>query len=206
MLTHLQDDLAAFQSTHFDDPRDSVPQQIAKKTGKPEVEGEDDLGFYPDGSARSLTAAQIAIFRHSEIEQLIKSHQRHLHDCGEAVDEDDAPSLSESTVEPPMDFWSYAEQVRQNHILNLTRKSVRQAEKTSFNNMLMPNPPYNINSRQEKKRLNNRARNKRRKLALSLETKTAAFEDENDETGRTFRRIAREEDEIKQANDVDLDY
>lgn len=37
---------------------------------------EDDLGYYPDGVKRALTDEQIAIFRHSEIQALLKERRR----------------------------------------------------------------------------------------------------------------------------------
>lgn len=34
-------------------------------------EEEDDLGYYPDGVKRTLTDAQIAIFRHTELQEML---------------------------------------------------------------------------------------------------------------------------------------
>ena len=39
-------------------------------------DGDDDLGYYPDGVKRTLTEEQIAIFRHTEIEMLLKEKRR----------------------------------------------------------------------------------------------------------------------------------
>ncbi|KAF8430620.1 hypothetical protein BGX38DRAFT_1231963 [Terfezia claveryi] len=36
-------------------------------------EEDDDLGYYPDGVKRTLTDAQIAIFRHSEIQEMLST-------------------------------------------------------------------------------------------------------------------------------------
>ena len=36
-------------------------------------EGEDDLGYYPDGAKRTLTDAQIAIFRHTELQEMLSA-------------------------------------------------------------------------------------------------------------------------------------
>ena len=44
--------------------------------GEDGVDGQDTLGYYPDGVKRTLTDAQIAMFRHSEIEAL-RREQRH---------------------------------------------------------------------------------------------------------------------------------
>ena len=36
-------------------------------------EEEDDLGYYPDGVKRTLTDAQIAIFRHTEYQEMLSA-------------------------------------------------------------------------------------------------------------------------------------
>lgn len=41
-----------------------------------EYYGDDGLGYYEDGTKRTLTDEQIAIFRHSEIESLLRSKRR----------------------------------------------------------------------------------------------------------------------------------
>jgi len=41
---------------------------------------EDSLGYYPDGVKRTLTDDQIAIFRHSEMETLLRE-RRHLEEA-----------------------------------------------------------------------------------------------------------------------------
>ena len=38
-------------------------------------EEEDDLGYYPDGVKRTLTDDQVAIFRHSEVQRLLRQRQ-----------------------------------------------------------------------------------------------------------------------------------
>ena len=38
-------------------------------------EEEDDLGYYPDGAKRTLTDEQIAMFRHSEIQTLLRERR-----------------------------------------------------------------------------------------------------------------------------------
>ncbi|RPB23812.1 hypothetical protein L211DRAFT_849432 [Terfezia boudieri ATCC MYA-4762] len=41
-------------------------------------EEDDNLGYYPDGVKRTLTDAQIAIFRHSEIQEMLKAKRKAL--------------------------------------------------------------------------------------------------------------------------------
>ncbi|KAH9873837.1 hypothetical protein IAQ61_004464 [Plenodomus lingam] len=80
------DDLCAFHATHF--PHVVLPDQflhgagnmIAQDHAEPteeyfDVEPEDDLGYYPDGAKRTLTDEQIAIFRHSEIREILRERR-----------------------------------------------------------------------------------------------------------------------------------
>jgi len=56
---------------------------------------DDGLGYYEDGVKRTLTDEQIAIFRHSEIEALLRD-RRHAEEAKE--DEYDSPAIN--TTEP----------------------------------------------------------------------------------------------------------
>jgi len=51
----------------------STPSNILDEVG---VQSDDTLGYYQDGEKRTLTDAQIAMFRHSEIQALLRE-QRH---------------------------------------------------------------------------------------------------------------------------------
>lgn len=57
-------------------------------------EQEDDLGYYPDGVRRTLTDEQIAMFRHSEIQVLLRE-RRHAAEARSSN-----PSRSASTSAP----------------------------------------------------------------------------------------------------------
>jgi Protein of unknown function (DUF3807) len=50
------------------------------------AEDDDGLGYYDDGVKRTLTDAQIAIFRHSEIQALLRE-RRHAREAGEDLTE-----------------------------------------------------------------------------------------------------------------------
>ncbi|KAK0118151.1 hypothetical protein ONS95_012457 [Cadophora gregata] len=75
-----QDDLASFHAAHFSVT--SVDHFSEHFLGPVEEEYyeekavDDGLGYYKDGVKRTLTDEQIAIFRHSEIEALLRE-QRH---------------------------------------------------------------------------------------------------------------------------------
>jgi hypothetical protein len=67
--TITEEDLKTFHLKHF--PNTPLPQSFASAHDKDQEE-EDELGYYPDGTKRTLTDDQIAMFRHSEIQQLLR--------------------------------------------------------------------------------------------------------------------------------------
>ena len=75
----LKDELLAFRYSHFGD--DSKPEnwfvgaETALGLSFDAVEPDDGLGYYEDGTKRTLTDAQIAIFRHNEIEVLLRERR-----------------------------------------------------------------------------------------------------------------------------------
>jgi hypothetical protein len=91
LLTSIQDDLRVFHATHF--PHAPAPEYILHGV-EPEAElaeeyyeEDDGLGYYPDGSKRTLTDEQIAMFRHSEIHAILR--QRRLRRENGETSEDD---------------------------------------------------------------------------------------------------------------------
>ena len=78
-----QDDLLAFQASHFtakdtnshpgrlptDEDPDEAPVVVVN-------DHESGLGFYADGAERTLTDEQIAMFRHSEIQALLREKRQ----------------------------------------------------------------------------------------------------------------------------------
>ncbi|KAG9507895.1 hypothetical protein J7337_001451 [Fusarium musae] len=83
-----KDDLVAFHESHFshtavaafgsefvDSPSQDQTQDDAVNDTREEEE-DDSLGYYPDGVKRTLTDAQIEIFRHSELETQRKEKER----------------------------------------------------------------------------------------------------------------------------------
>ncbi|PNP66815.1 hypothetical protein FNYG_13545 [Fusarium nygamai] len=81
------DDLVAFHESHFSytavaafgsefvdsPPQDQTQDDAVNDTWEEE---DDSLGYYPDGVKRTLTDAQIEIFRHSELETQRKEKER----------------------------------------------------------------------------------------------------------------------------------
>ncbi|KAF7863975.1 hypothetical protein EAF04_006940 [Stromatinia cepivora] len=74
-----QNDLMAFHAAHFGNTStEHFAQQFlgpVEDTYEEEVE-DDGLGYYPDGVKRILTDEQIAIFRHSEIQAILRERRR----------------------------------------------------------------------------------------------------------------------------------
>ncbi|KAI9806953.1 MAG: hypothetical protein M1833_002611 [Piccolia ochrophora] len=64
-------DLQAFQASHF--PPSPTPHQTLANSN---IDYESSLGTYPDGTPRTLTDDQIAMFRHSEIHALRRARAR----------------------------------------------------------------------------------------------------------------------------------
>ncbi|RJE23329.1 hypothetical protein PHISCL_04315 [Aspergillus sclerotialis] len=70
------EDLQAFQAEHFPSQTQHTPTfQDAYDETEFAEDGDDDLGYYPDGVKRTLTDEQIRIFRHSEIHSLLRERQ-----------------------------------------------------------------------------------------------------------------------------------
>ncbi|KAJ8066043.1 hypothetical protein OCU04_005136 [Sclerotinia nivalis] len=84
-----QNDLVAFHAAHFGNTStEHFAQQFlgpVEDTYEEEVE-DDGLGYYSDGVKRTLTDEQIAIFRHSEIQAILRE-RRHAAESNETVDE-----------------------------------------------------------------------------------------------------------------------
>lgn len=72
-----QEDLASFDQAHFSEAHHAhLSSQFLPPPPPAEVVIPDDdgLGYYPDGRKRTLTDEQIAIFRHSEIQELLRTY------------------------------------------------------------------------------------------------------------------------------------
>ncbi|KAH7086679.1 hypothetical protein FB567DRAFT_525999 [Paraphoma chrysanthemicola] len=93
------DDLCAFHAKHF--PHAPIPANflhgVEQGAAEEAYEEEDDgLGYYPDGTKRTLTDEQIAMFRHSEIQAILRK-RRQRREEGELSEE------GEAEPEPPRD-------------------------------------------------------------------------------------------------------
>ncbi|KAI9698490.1 MAG: hypothetical protein M1836_004071 [Candelina mexicana] len=78
------DDLEAFHAQHLSPEAVAhFPFGLTPDTEHPDLEDDDGLGYYADGVKRTLTDEQIAMFRHSEIQTLLRE-RRHARENREA--------------------------------------------------------------------------------------------------------------------------
>ncbi|KAF1912420.1 hypothetical protein BDU57DRAFT_559656 [Ampelomyces quisqualis] len=92
------DDLRAFHATHF--PHASAPEHMLHGVDQDTAEEEDDgLGYYPDGTKRTLTDEQIAIFRNSEVQRILRT--RRLRREGADISEAGKAEFSPPQDTPP---------------------------------------------------------------------------------------------------------
>jgi Protein of unknown function (DUF3807) len=163
--------LIAFHAKHLPDV---VLPETFLQSGQPD--GEEDLGFYPDGALRTLTDEQIAIFRHSEIQELVKSYQNDEEAEGQNTDLGSEPKLDDAA-----------------HSTKLLAKGPanKYLPSSHSGNPIKP-------SKKNKKR-------KRQSSSTPDSTRRDPEGFKEDGESRTYRRICRELDERKTEN-VELDY
>jgi hypothetical protein len=98
------DDLRAFHAQHF--PQAPVPEHVmhgfepdSEAAEEYYDEADDGLGYYPDGTKRTLTDEQIAMFRHSEIHAMLR--KRRLQKENGELSDDKAVPVSPAPPSPP---------------------------------------------------------------------------------------------------------
>ncbi|KAI9828909.1 MAG: endoplasmic oxidoreductin-1 [Phylliscum demangeonii] len=110
LITKIADDLYHFHQQHFSPPPSAAirfqglllphdPRLALPTRGEEDISGP-DLGYYADGTPRTLTDEQIAIFRHSEIQDLLRA-QRHAREGlrGDNSDADGGADREEHVVD-----------------------------------------------------------------------------------------------------------
>ncbi|KAF3001931.1 hypothetical protein E8E13_006823 [Curvularia kusanoi] len=99
------DDLRDFHAKHF--PHAPAPEHVlhgVKQEPAEEYYEDSSLGYYEDGTPRTLTDEQIAMFRHSEIQAIIRK-RRQRRDNGNTSEDGE---LEEPAVEQPAEAESPA--------------------------------------------------------------------------------------------------
>lgn len=172
-----------------------MPSQFFIRS-EPEVEYEeyeeddDGLGYYSDGVKRTLTDDQIAMFRHSEIQAMIKER--------EAQAAGDSESSKDTKSESGPIFARKNFQGHNNQQTSRVKRRPRQAKaKKKLAEAAMEEAKRKRNSSSD-------LEEPRKKQFLKEDQQDPDdFVSDGDE--KTYRRKAREADEIKEAL-VELDY
>ncbi|KAI5258625.1 hypothetical protein E4T42_00368 [Aureobasidium subglaciale] len=94
-----EDDLHHFHQKHFSGSSSGSSNRShdAGASFEENTTDDDDLGYYHDGVKRTLTDDQIAMFRHSEIQTLLRERRRRRENT-ESESNHDTPSGSTKTV------------------------------------------------------------------------------------------------------------
>lgn len=212
-----QDDLRRFHATHFSNAPlpehqpDSTNEQVQEEYYD---EDDDGLGYYEDGVKRTLTDEQIAMFRHSEIQRILRERRRAQED-GQSVHDDPTPDvdMEDGEVDPvgsaisgsgqstPMSISSDDEQGQAAPAEKPQQKWTATSEKTRARNA----------RNRKKNRKNHRERKKVERKKLEQEQKDARLRAEREEM---LGEESDEWDPWHQANGpdaqkedaVDLDY
>lgn len=178
-----QHDLDTFHTLHFHPSAQAFPSPNPdqQKTSEEQVydaalDVDDGLGYHDDGVKRTLTDEQIAMFRHSEIQQLLKERRRRRAEQeeeqeaqGEAARQDDTSEALVGNSDAP------ATAQETGALRQLSSEIV-----DGGGDMQLP-------------------KRKKRKQDRKAEKHEAVEEQ------KTSRRLARELDEV-QATNVELDY
>ncbi|KAI9811356.1 MAG: hypothetical protein M1827_005516 [Pycnora praestabilis] len=179
--TITEDDFHTFYVQHFS-PQSITHISTASTISEFEndLAGEDDgLGYYPDGRKRTLTDEQIAIFRHSEIQALLRE-QRHARENKEPSEDGECdPGLAEAEAE-------LGEVLEDSEETTVPKDD--DGEQTGL--VEDDEQEYEEFLRKEQAELQS-SRSKKRKRKGAKATKST-------ESEKTERRMAREEDDFKE--------
>ncbi|OQO00514.1 hypothetical protein B0A48_13864 [Cryoendolithus antarcticus] len=209
--TVTEDDLLAFQYSHFGD--DTKPEtffvsaeQALSNVSEAQVGDEDGLGWYDDGMKRTLTDEQIAMFRHSELMALQHAQKvddaDHDHDDYEPLSHDTPndlkmdsglPRSRDSSLEPELRAFASTK-----HKHAKPRSVPRQQSQSGCSESSHATNSSSKAKRDRKEEVPYDERHKR-KWEKYVEKEYPV------EGARTHRRLVRELDELKSAS-VELDY
>lgn len=152
------------------------------------------MGYYPDGTKRTLTDEQIAIFRHSEIQDLIKRHDREIAREDYPERSSTRPTKPGSEAERLLKSAPVSTDPQQDNKEPGTSKDNINSEARSFPKDM---DGHGLSRRGQKRKHDSKAIRKNNK------PKREEFKAEGE--SRTYRRICRELDEHK-SESIDLDY
>ncbi|KAF1830324.1 hypothetical protein BDW02DRAFT_591963 [Decorospora gaudefroyi] len=103
------EDLRAFHAKHF--PHAPAPEHILHgveleaEAVENYCEEDEELGYYPDGTKRTLTDEQISMFRHSEIHTIARQ-RRQRRENGDMFDDNPTPASPSANAATPASLAS----------------------------------------------------------------------------------------------------
>ena len=197
----MQEDLRDFHARHF--PHAPAPEHILHGVEEAPVEEhyEEDasLGYYEDGTPRTLTDEQIAMFRHSEIQAIIRK-RRHQRDNGDNGSEDG--EAVESVVEEAAETDSVASLS--------TPTTVPDSDKVASGRVEKPKIQQWATSSEKTKRRNRRNRDryqaKKRDEKSKREQTRKSNREEDDESDEWDPWHKANGPDVQKDDTVDLDY
>lgn len=183
---------------------------------------DDSLGYYADGVKRTLTDEQIAIFRHTEVEMLLKDRRREREEQREREEEEkglgrEVGPKAEIELDTEMDIEVDTEGMMDTSTLECQQTEIRTARKESLQppdelHRTVPElTDENPNNANPATTLENAQSHSRRKRSRTKRTANNGGAGEGsmdaEEAGNVwnFRRRARELDE-KEEQHFELDY
>jgi hypothetical protein len=96
----LQDDLRQFHAKHYRNaplPENYLHGVAVEAAEEEHTYGEENLGYYEDGAERTLTDEQIAMFRHTEIQTILRKRRRRREEGKSIHGPPSPPSVSTKT-------------------------------------------------------------------------------------------------------------
>ncbi|KAF2436497.1 hypothetical protein EJ08DRAFT_674392 [Tothia fuscella] len=204
--TLTEDDLFHFYEKHF--PGALLPGQLCQGLYGEEYpyyeeEEDDGLGYYPDGNKRTLTDEQVAIFRHSEIERMVRDSETspaaEEPTKDEELDVDEQPDAVQSDESDQMDMSEDDDQERIEAGSRPTESSPEPASTLTGDEK-----PRRIR-RKWKERWTNNLKDAIEEDRILEKKDPLDYISDASEEFRTHRAKVREEDNIK-AEVFELDY
>lgn len=183
-----EDGLREFHRKHFPGTKTPDGPLLAKNEA---VEEEVDLGFYPDGTKRTLTDEQIAMFRHSEVQKMIR-RVREAADSGTLQSQVERLIKSESASPTLLD-----------DLVNSQSDEDKSVPKKKKRKTFDKRPVKRKRSFKFQARAIKKLRHDDYQPINGIRHDPGEYMDEDGD--RTFRRQCREADEVKMES-VELDY
>lgn len=204
------DDLRVFHAKHF--PHAAPPEQFVhgaeaanpciSDAAEEYYEEDDGLGYYPDGAKRTLTDEQIAMFRHSEIQEMLRKQRSRRED--EELTED-KPASTDRSPHPETPVASHAS-TPTSQILTVSTGDLKQTQSGRVEKPKVQQWATS-SARTKKRNKQNRDNYRAKKKAEGQKRKKASYgkgdEDESDEWDPWHQANG---PDVQKEEALDLDY